>query len=96
MVTAAGWGGTVDLDYVHEKYWPSLVETCEKRREAWLAKWREMGGTIGLKEVDYKGGAPPKEGGEKVDIPIVGDSQNLDEKERSAVEQPAAGVPANS
>lgn len=99
MVTAAGWGGSVDLDYQHEKYWPSLVSTCEQRREAWLAKWREMGATIGLKEFEYKGGAaakPPQDVAESVGAPTVGESQILDEKDRGTVEQPAVGVTASS
>jgi hypothetical protein len=29
---------------------------CEKRRKAWMEKWREMGGKIGLKEWEFKGG----------------------------------------
>jgi hypothetical protein len=54
MVTSEGWGGSVMLDYVHEKYWPALVSMTNERREAWMKKWREMGGTIGLKELEYK------------------------------------------
>lgn len=48
------WGGTCDFAYVHEKYWPALVSLCEARRQAWMEKWRELGGKIGTKEWDYK------------------------------------------
>ena len=56
MVMKEWWGGDRDFEYVHEKYWPALLELCEKRRKAWREKWREIGGKVGLKEWDYKGG----------------------------------------
>ncbi|KAG6849783.1 hypothetical protein H0H93_005169 [Arthromyces matolae] len=51
------WGGDCEFEYEHEKYWPALVDLCESRRNSWLEKWRALGGTVGLKEWDYKGGA---------------------------------------
>ncbi|KAG6842317.1 hypothetical protein C0991_010605 [Blastosporella zonata] len=57
MVMSEWWGGDCDFEYVHEKYWPALVQLCESRRESWLEKWRTLGGVVGLKEWEYKGGA---------------------------------------
>lgn len=50
------WGGDRDFKYEHDKYWPALVEMCDSRRQAQMDKWRELGGTVGLKEWDIKGG----------------------------------------
>lgn len=50
------WGGDRDFKYEHDKYWPALVEMCDLRRQAQMDKWRELGGTVGLKEWDIKGG----------------------------------------
>jgi hypothetical protein len=49
------FGGNINFAYEHEKYWPALVTMCEERAERWMAKWRELGGHIGIKEKDYKG-----------------------------------------
>ena len=56
MVMADAWGGQRDFVYEHDKYWHVLVETCAERKKQWMATWRELGGTIGLREWDYKGG----------------------------------------
>jgi hypothetical protein len=56
MVMKEWWGGDRDFEYAHEKYWPALLELCEKRRKTWMEKWRKMGGKVGLKEWNYKGG----------------------------------------
>lgn len=48
------WGGTSDFQYEHEKYWKALVEMTDKRRETWFSNWKAIGGTVGLKEYDYK------------------------------------------
>ncbi|KAF5382220.1 hypothetical protein D9615_004367 [Tricholomella constricta] len=54
MLMSEWWGGDQDFEYVHEKYWPALVGTCDSRRAAWLEKWRALGGKVGIKEWDYK------------------------------------------
>lgn len=56
MVMAESWGGSSEFEYVHEKYWPALLELCNSRKEAWMAKWREAGGKVGVKEWEYKSG----------------------------------------
>ncbi len=55
------WGGTADFEYEHEKYWKALVEMTEKRTQTWLANWRALGGTVGLKEFDFKTGSDEME-----------------------------------
>jgi hypothetical protein len=56
MVMKEWWGGDCDFVYEHDKYWPALVEMCEERSRAWMERWRALGGTVGLREWDYKGG----------------------------------------
>lgn len=86
------WGGAIDFVYEHEKYWPAFVSMCEQRRAAWLEKWKALGGTIGIKEWDYKDGADEvaaqnKDAAEIAElnkavetVAIVGDSEDLPEK----------------
>ncbi|KAF8349173.1 CRAL-TRIO domain-containing protein, partial [Amanita rubescens] len=54
MLMNGSWDGACDFEYEHEKYWPALVSLCEERKKAWLQRWRALGGTIGIKEWDYK------------------------------------------
>jgi len=61
LMTASGWGGSQEFEYVHEKYWPALIELCETERRARMDRWRALGGVAGLSEWDIKGGAPPTE-----------------------------------
>lgn len=57
-----GFGGQCDLSkdaYEHDAYWMGGqgVVTLAKAREAkMMDKWRQMGGTVGLKEWDFKEG----------------------------------------
>ncbi|KAJ3761027.1 CRAL/TRIO domain-containing protein [Lentinula raphanica] len=48
------WGGNQDFEYVHEKYWPALVNLCKTRKDHWMENWRKIGGTVGIRESDYK------------------------------------------
>lgn len=57
MVLSRAWGGSVDLKYEHEKYWPALVDMCTKRKDEQMEVWKQLGGTVGLKEWDVKGGS---------------------------------------
>ena len=56
LMTASGWGGSQEFEYMHEKYWPALVELCETERKARMDRWRALGGKVGLSEWDIKGG----------------------------------------
>ena len=42
------------FEYKHETYWPALVAMCDERRKQQMERWRELGGTVGLKEWDVK------------------------------------------
>lgn len=48
------WGGDCEFIYEHEKYWPAIDAMCKERKKKFLEKWRQLGGTIGIKETDYK------------------------------------------
>jgi hypothetical protein len=48
------WGGERQMEWDHDQYWPALLKMTEENRTKWMAKWKEMGGTVGLKEWDYK------------------------------------------
>jgi len=54
MLMRWSWRGAVDFEYEHEKYWPSLLSLCEQRKKAWFERWKSLGGTVGIKEWDYK------------------------------------------
>jgi hypothetical protein len=75
------WSGAKKFEYVHEKYWPALVETCESRRKQWRDKWLNMGGVVGLKEWDFKSGstlAPRPATDEKSAEPVVASLQPVE------------------
>lgn len=61
LMSAGGWGGSVEFEYVHEKYWPAFIELCKTTREEQMARWRALGGHIGIDEWSIKGGVTPKE-----------------------------------
>jgi hypothetical protein len=42
------------FEYIHEKYWPALVEMCNERRKQQMEGWRQLGGDVGLKEWDVR------------------------------------------
>ena len=50
----ASFGGDCEFEYVHEEYWPAIIELAKKRREAMFAKWKALGGHIGTSEYDLK------------------------------------------
>lgn len=52
-----GWGGDREFEYDHAVYWPALEKLCRERREQWMVKWRSLGGKVGIREWDYKGGS---------------------------------------
>lgn len=56
LMTASGWGGSQEFEYVHEKYWPTLIALCEAETRARMDRWRALGGKVGLGEWDIKGG----------------------------------------
>jgi len=56
MVTKE-WSGTRDFVWDHDQYWPALVKLCSDRKNVMMNRWRELGGTVGLKEWDIKSGS---------------------------------------
>ncbi len=54
MAMKGWWGGEQDFEYVHEKYWPRLVEMSEERVKIWTQNWRELGAKVGISEWEYK------------------------------------------
>lgn len=56
MITKA-WGGEREMVYEHDRYWPALLKLAGDRRLEQRERWRNLGGTVGVKEWDYKGGS---------------------------------------
>lgn len=48
------WGGEREFVWECDRYFDKLIEISRKMKEKRLAKWRELGGKVGLKEWDYK------------------------------------------
>ena len=49
-----GWGGDVDFQYDHDKYWPSMVRMTAEKRAREKEAWRALGGKVGLSEFEIK------------------------------------------
>ena len=64
-----------------------------ERRQQWLKTWRDMGGRVGLKEWEFKGGNVQAEPvtNEKVEIPVSASPSavqaSTDEKVHTLVEE---------
>jgi len=58
LMNAGSWGGNVDFEYEHEKYWPALMELCKSRHEEQMARWKTLGAKVGIEEWYIKGGTP--------------------------------------
>jgi len=54
MVMKKWWGGNVEFEYEHDKYWGELVDLCKKKTDAEMKCWKEMGGKIGTSEWEVK------------------------------------------
>lgn len=54
------WGGGREFVYDHKQYWPALVQLTQDRKKVWMECWRELGGTVGVSEWDYKRAAEKK------------------------------------
>lgn len=50
----ADFGGKIDFEYDHQKYWPVMVKIAEEKRKRYMERWRAQGGTIGLSEADLR------------------------------------------
>lgn len=52
------FGGAVEFEYVHEKYFPELVRMTDEIRERRMEAWKALGAKVGLREWDIKTWAP--------------------------------------
>lgn len=48
------YGGDLKFDYNHKTYWPDFKQKVETRRAENYERWEKLGGSIGLREVDFK------------------------------------------
>ena len=51
------FGGDVEFDYDHDKYWPALVTLAKKRRAEMKQRWEKAGKQIGESENYMRGGS---------------------------------------
>jgi CRAL/TRIO domain len=51
------WGGSRELIWQHDVYWPILVKRAEDRKKVLIETWRGLGAKVGLKEWDMKSGS---------------------------------------
>ena len=86
------FGGDIEFVYEHEKYWPALIELVEERKKKKLEKWKKLGGTVGLKEWDFKRVDEESEseddGGEKAEVkvdPPVDSNVKVESEKLSAI-----------
>lgn len=49
------FGGDVNFEYDHEKYWDEMVKMAEVKRNRYFERFKEFGGKVGLSEVDLRG-----------------------------------------
>lgn len=65
------YGGDIPFTYDHDDYWPTLLEVCLKRREAYRQAWRQLGGGVGRSEWDFKRAALGSDSAETAETAIV-------------------------
>ncbi|KAK9466978.1 CRAL-TRIO domain-containing protein [Lipomyces arxii] len=44
------FGGKSEFEYHHEKYWNAMCQMANEKHERYMARWRKLGGGIGLSE----------------------------------------------
>lgn len=49
------FGGHVNFDYDHEKYWPELLKLAHEKKTKYVKQFEKFGSKIGLSEVDLRG-----------------------------------------
>lgn len=52
------FGGKVNFDYDHEKYWPEMLRIAREKKEHYMKRFEEFGGLVGLSESDLRGTGP--------------------------------------
>lgn len=48
------FGGEVDFEYDHEKYWPVLTKMAAQKRENYVRNFKALGSKVGLSEADLR------------------------------------------
>lgn len=48
------FGGNVNFDYNHEKYWPKMIQIADEKKKHYLDNFDKLGGEIGLSEVELR------------------------------------------
>lgn len=48
------WGGAIEFEYHHDKYWKELIKLSDERKGRWKERWRGLGSLIGTREWIYK------------------------------------------
>ena len=48
------WGGAIEFEYHHDKYWKELIKISDERKGRWKERWRGLGSLIGTREWIYK------------------------------------------
>lgn len=50
------FGGDVDFEYEHDKYWPALNRICDQKQAEYKERWVAAGRRIGEYEMYMRGG----------------------------------------
>jgi hypothetical protein len=50
----AEFGGDVEFDYDHDKYWPKVCEIALEKRARYMERYRALGGGVGLSEFNLR------------------------------------------
>ncbi|WPK25247.1 hypothetical protein PUMCH_002554 [Australozyma saopauloensis] len=49
------FGGKVNFEYDHEKYWPEMLKIAKEKKALYMKRFEEFGATVGLAEEDLRG-----------------------------------------
>lgn len=49
------FGGKVNFDYDHEKYWPEMLKIAKEKKDLYMKRFEQFGGVVGLSELDLRG-----------------------------------------
>lgn len=74
------WGGDLDFEYDHDKYWPALNDMCRARKEERRRRWEAGGMVVGESEEYLTGGTDLSIKGVKYDLTSSGRIDGLSER----------------
>lgn len=52
------FGGKLNFDYNHEKYWPEMLRISTEKKQLYMKRFEEFGAVVGLSEFDLRGTHP--------------------------------------